>query len=194
MYTIGNVMNVRGHAVQCTVFDLEGNHVRTFYFDADTKEIWCHNYYANVEALGHNKTIGHAVPAKTKKEAEAYFKSEEGLDAMVGIIRAMTETLAKVTQMRKAERQKIHEAKQETEPKTTPAMHKHEIFTDSAETYKKLKESTFCTDAACWTLDDGSNYYRITLVAAYGEDWIHTGLDLEHLDYDEVITDVLETK
>lgn len=189
MYTIGNVMNVRGHAVQCTVFDLEGNHVRTFYFDADTKEIWCHNYYTNVETLGHNKTIGHAVPAKTKKEAEAYFKSEDGFNVMVGIIRAMTETLAKVNQMRKEAR----EAKnvEAVEPKP---VYKHEIFTSIGSVFAFLRDSDDCTDAANWNLAEGEEYYRITLVNTLDHEAMTNTLVNLGVDYDEVITDVLETE
>ena len=190
MYSIGNVMNVRGHDVQCTLLDKNGNHVRNFYFDKEEQVIWCHNYPELAKEYGQDLHIRISVHAKTKKQAEELMRSEAMLAQMVNVVRGMVAQLAQL----KVKRQEAREAKQETEPKTAPAMHKHEIFTDSAETYKKLKESTFCTDAACWTLSDGSNYYRITLVAAYGEDWIHTGLDLEQLDYDEVITDVLETK
>lgn len=193
MYSVGNVMNVKGEPVQCSVFDKEGKHVRRFYFDVETREIWCNNHPTLVKEFGQEETVRAPIKARTKKEAEAFFCSEEGIKLMAHIIRIMVGELVGLRATRQAERQEASEAKRVQEVETKP-VYKHEIFTSVGSVFAFLRDSDDCIDAANWNLAEGEEYYRITLVNTLDhEDMTSTLVNLG-VDYDEVITDVLETE
>lgn len=193
MYSVGNVMNVKGEPVQCSVFDKEGKHVRRFYFDVETREIWCNNYPTLVKEFGQEDTVRAPIKARTKKEAEAFFCSEEGIKLMAHIIRIMAGELVGLRATKQAERQEVSEAKKVQEVETKP-VYKHEIFTSVGSVFSFLREAKDCTDAANWNIAEGESYYRITLVNTLDNETLVGLLVNLGVDYDEVITDVVKTE
>lgn len=189
MYTIGNVMNVRGHDVQCTLLDKNGNHVRNFYYDKEEQVIWCHNYPELAKEYGQDLHIRISVHAKTKKQAEELMRTEAMLGRMVDVVRGMVAQLAQL----KIKRQEAREAKKVKEVEPKP-VYKHEIFTPNGADFVALRNSAYCTDAVSWNIAEGEEYYRVTWVNTLDNETLIVSLVGLGLYYDEVITDVLETK
>ena len=189
MYSIGNVMNVRGHDVQCTLLDKNGNHVRNFYFDKEEQVIWCHNYPELAKEYGQDLHIRISVHAKTKKQAEELMRTEAMLAQMVHVVRGMVAQLAQL----KVKRQEAREAKVVKAVEVKPA-YKHDIFTSVGSVFAFLRDSEYCTDAANWNIAEGETYYRITLVNTLDNEALIGLLVSLGVDYDEVITEVLDVQ
>lgn len=73
-------------------------------------------------------------------------------------------------------------------------MYKHEIFTTDTNTFKTLASHTELAGLKCWHLNDGSEYYRITLESHKDASQMVEWLVQECFSFDDVITEVLDVQ